>query len=103
MFSIPQQQAGEDSWSKGYKDANHAFLLFLLTSVHVLSGLFLPPRRPCSAHKHHCLYGVLAMSHDSLRSTGRTLTVVPRRPIHSHRLGSNHTLSQFLKDSLRGS
>lgn len=72
----------------------HAFCLcFLLTGVHVLSRLFLPPRGPWSAHKHQCLQGLLTASQKSLCSAGSALTALPRRLIHPHRLGNTHTLS----------
>lgn len=68
-------------------------LLFLWAGVHVLTRLFLPPGGPSSAHKHHCLQGVLTAGQESLWSAGSTLPALPRRPIHPHRLGSTHTLS----------
>lgn len=68
-------------------------LLFFCAGVHVLSRLFLPPRGSWSAHKRHCLQGLLTASQESLWSAGFTLTALPRRPIHPQRLGSTHTLS----------
>lgn len=76
------------------------WFFFLLTGVRVLSRLFLPPRGPWSAHKHHCLQGLLTASQNSLWSTGSTLTALPRRPIHPHRLGGTHTLSVCQRHSL---
>ena len=103
MFSTPRQQAAVGNQCKGQEDtADHVlpsccfcffFFFFFWTGVHVLSRLFLPPRGPWSAHKRHCLQGLLTACQESLWSTGSTLTALPRRPIHPHRLGSTHTLS----------
>lgn len=69
------------------------FCLFVVDWCSCLVKAIFASQGPCSAHKRHCLQGRLTASQESLWSTGYTLTALPRRLIHPHRLGSTHTLS----------
>lgn len=102
MFSVSQQQAAEGHRCKSQEDPDHVlpsccFGFFLVDSC--CQSYFLPARGPRSAHKRHCLRGLLTASQESIWCMGPALTAPPRRPIHRHRLRSTHTLSDSQRHS----